>query len=129
LQGILRGGFTAKSNLEFGYDTYGLSQWQKTGSSDSGATKLIDGFYVVDQPENELDLSATIEAGAGIDVWSIAGVDLIDVGEKTLNPNWQSEYEQTSQRLQKEYQKNLESNRVLAAKLGNKLAGASQLCN
>lgn len=137
LEGNLGGGFKATSNLEFGYDTYGLSQWQKTGYSSSGATNLTDGFYVVDQPGDELNLSAQIKAGFGVDlgvakgeiiggIKGEAGIDLVDMGENTPNPNWQSEYQKTSQKLQQEYQKNLQANLTKPGTFGIK-AGLSLL--
>ena len=92
LSGNLTGEVGLKTNLAFGYDSYGLSQWKSGGFTTAGAANLVDGFYVVDQPGNELELNATLSAGGrlnlglakgGLDggVRGKVGIDLVDVGE------------------------------------------------
>jgi Domain of unknown function (DUF4347) len=92
LSGNLTGSLRFRTNLAFGYDTYGLSQWKNSGFTGAGAVNLVDGFYVVDQPGNELQLDATLSAGGRLNLVAAkgsldggvrgnVGIDLVDVGE------------------------------------------------
>ncbi|WOB45037.1 DUF4347 domain-containing protein [Thermoleptolyngbya oregonensis NK1-22] len=103
LEGRLFGDIRVRTNLDFGYDTFGFQEWQRAGYSSSAASRLIDGFYVTDFPGDEITVDATIGAGFGVNVGVAAGridgglrgragIDLIDVGENSRNPVWDSEY-------------------------------------
>jgi hypothetical protein len=92
LEAVLRGDFRARTNLAFGYDTFGLERWRNSNFSASGALNVIDGFYVEDQRGNELQLNASLEAGAGVNLAvargslngglkGAVGIDIVDVGE------------------------------------------------
>ena len=98
IQGLLKGDFSAKSDLVFGFDTAGLSAWKKEGFAPEESYRILDGFYLSDvdpvtgQDVNELELEATIAAGvgAGVVIASVegtggitgtAGLDIIDIGE------------------------------------------------
>jgi Ca2+-binding RTX toxin-like protein len=92
LEAVLRGDFRARTNLAFGYDTFGLERWRDSNFSASGALNVIDGFYVEDQRGNELQLNASLEAGAGVNLVAArgslngglkgdVGIDIVDVGE------------------------------------------------
>lgn len=101
ISGLLEGDFNVAIDLAFGFDTYGLRQWQETTDfAPLEAYRVLDGFYVSDR-ENadgtgediaELVASATVAAGLGLDVViasgyvkggleGIIGIDLIDGGE------------------------------------------------
>ncbi len=90
--GFLSGDISLNSNLSFGYDTTGLQRWRNSNYSSATANQLFDGFYVVDNPGNELEIVATIQVGAGLNFKLVRGyvkggiegrigVDLVDVGE------------------------------------------------
>ena len=98
IRGLLRGEFNVYSDLVFGFDTFGFSQWAADDFALSSSYLVFDGFYVSDiDPESgedvpELTLDATIAAGveANAVIASVAAVggitgsatlDLIDVGE------------------------------------------------
>jgi hypothetical protein len=68
LSGVLQGDFSASTNLAFGYDTQGFQEWKASGFTTAGALDLLDGFYAVNQPGNELQLNASVGAGFGVDV-------------------------------------------------------------
>ncbi|QIZ72379.1 DUF4347 domain-containing protein [Oxynema aestuarii] len=88
----------ATSNLGFGFDTYGLAEWKKSGGTDY--SKIFDGFYVSDRQNadgtgddvHELKLTGGINLGGGVNValakaYLTGGLeanikfDLLDVGE------------------------------------------------
>ncbi|MEB3826395.1 hypothetical protein, partial [Phormidium sp. CCY1219] len=88
----------ATSNFGFGFDTYGLSEWKKSGSSDY--SKIFDGFYVSDRQNadgtgddvHELKLTGGVNLGGGVSIavakaYLTGGLeanlkfDLLDVGE------------------------------------------------
>lgn len=90
--GFLSGDISLNTNLSFGYDTTGLQRWRDSNYSSATANKLFDGFYVVDNPGNELEIVATIQVGAGLNFKLVRGyvkggiegrigIDLVDVGE------------------------------------------------
>ncbi|WP_416670251.1 cadherin domain-containing protein [Egbenema bharatensis] len=92
LSAVLRGDFRARTNLAFGYDTFGLERWRSSGFTAAGASNVIDGFYVVDQPGNELQLNASLSLGGGVSLVAVrgsiegglrgqVGIDIVDVGE------------------------------------------------
>lgn len=98
INGIIRGGFNVYSDLVFGFDTAGFTQWKENDFAVEYAYLVLDGFYVSDiDPETgedipELTLDATIAAGveANAVIASIAAIggvsgsaelDLIDIGE------------------------------------------------
>ena len=98
INGILRGGFNIHSDLVFGFDTYGFSQWKAEDFALNKSYLVFDGFYLSDvDPEtgedvDELTLDATLAAGVNVSaviasveavggIQGIAGLDLIDVGE------------------------------------------------
>ena len=98
ISGVLQGGFSVYSDLVFGFDTFGFSQWKESDFAIEDAYLVFDGFYVSDiDPETgedipELTLDATIAAGAELNVviasvtavggiTGSAALDLIDVGE------------------------------------------------
>ena len=100
IKGLLRGDFNVYSDLVFGFDTFGFSQWKETDFNIEDAYLVFDGFYLSDiDPEtgediDELTLDATIAAGvsASVVIASVeavggvtgtAGLDLVDVGEYT----------------------------------------------
>lgn len=100
IRGLLQGDFSAKSDLVFGFDTLGLSEWQATGFAPEESYRIFDGFYLSDvdpltgEDVDELQLEATISAGvkaggvgASIEatggIIGNAGFDVIDVGEYT----------------------------------------------
>ncbi|MCU0546193.1 MAG: Ig-like domain-containing protein [Oscillatoriaceae cyanobacterium Prado104] len=98
---LLQGGFTAALDIDFGFDTLGLSRWRDTGFAENQAFQVLDGFFVSDRdnPDGtgedvpELVLTATIAAGLGVDlarvvsgfltagIEGIANIDLVDGGE------------------------------------------------
>ncbi|WP_254564047.1 SBBP repeat-containing protein [Oscillatoria sp. HE19RPO] len=101
INGHLGGSFNVKSNLGFGFDTYGLNQWKNAGFALADSYQIFDGFYVSDTENadgtgadvNELKLTATLSAGANISaavvkayltggVQGTAKFDLLDVGEE-----------------------------------------------
>jgi hypothetical protein len=101
INGELGGNFNAKSNLGFGFDTYGLSQWKNTDFALADSYKIFDGFYVSDRQNadgtgpdvNELKLTADISVGANLSiavakaslkggVQGTANLDLLDIGEE-----------------------------------------------
>ena len=98
----LRGSFSANTNLSFGYDTFGLNQWKDSNFSTSALSRLIDGFYIEDKPGDELILRAGISGGARVrwvgsasaGVQGTVGIDLVDVNEFALNPNWERDSRQ-----------------------------------
>ena len=99
--GLVEGNFNVAVDLAFGFDTYGFRQWQEvTDFEPLESYRVLDGFYVSDRENadgtgadvDELTASATIAAGAGIDVKvvsgfvkggleGIIGIDLVDGGE------------------------------------------------
>ncbi|MEG4235475.1 calcium-binding protein [Microcoleus sp. Pol11C3] len=100
VNGKLEGGFEAKANFAFGFDTSGLSQWKQSGFNASDAYKVLDGFYVSDRQNangtgldvNELKLKGSIKASGGVNalvakayltggIEANAKLDLLDVGE------------------------------------------------
>jgi Ca2+-binding RTX toxin-like protein len=100
LNGLLRGKFSASAHLGFGYDTYGLNEWKKSNFAAGSASKVLDGFYVSDRQNadgtgpdvDELNLDASIAAGAELNLWLArgsvtggiqgkVGIDLIDIEE------------------------------------------------
>ncbi|AFY85156.1 DUF4347 domain-containing protein [Oscillatoria acuminata] len=101
INGQLGGNFNAKTNLGFGFDTYGLTQWKNTDFALADSYKIFDGFYVSDRQNadgtgpdvNELKLTADIWAGANVSaavvkaylkggVQGTAKLDLLDIGEE-----------------------------------------------
>lgn len=68
-------GYGGGFSLDFGagYDTSGISRFITTGNSNA----LLDGFYLLDAPGNEMTFNAFIEAGvaAGIPAVFTVGVD------------------------------------------------------
>ncbi|NJK69661.1 MAG: cadherin-like domain-containing protein [Microcoleus sp. SU_5_3] len=98
---LLQGGFNAALDIDFGFDTLGLSRWRQTGFNPNQAFQVLDGFFVSDRdnPDGtgedvpELVLTATITAGLGVDlarvvsgfltggIEGIANIDLRDAGE------------------------------------------------
>ena len=98
--GSLSGGLSAYSDLVFGFDTVGFSNWKETDFALAESYRIFDGFYLSDvDPEtgvdvDELELAATIEAGvsatavvASVEatggIQANAGLDVIDIGEYT----------------------------------------------
>jgi hypothetical protein len=98
VNGSFGGSFEAKSNLGFGFDTYGLYKWKESGFSD--ASKIFDSFYVSDRQNAdgtgpdvpELKLKGSLSVGGSVNaavarailtggVEANANVDLLDVGE------------------------------------------------
>ncbi|MBW4661701.1 MAG: DUF4347 domain-containing protein [Drouetiella hepatica Uher 2000/2452] len=90
--GLLKGEFKAKTNLSFGFDTFGLDQWKQSSYALNKSYEIFDGFYVDDLPGNELQVNASIEAGAGLNLLAVGGyvkggiegkvgLDLVDIGE------------------------------------------------
>ncbi|MBO0351170.1 hypothetical protein J0895_19245, partial [Phormidium pseudopriestleyi FRX01] len=101
INGEVGGNFNAKTNLGFGFDTYGLTQWKNTDFAPADSYKIFDGFYVSDRQNadgtgpdvHELKLTADIWAAANLSVAvakaslkggvkGTAKLDLIDVGEE-----------------------------------------------
>jgi Ca2+-binding RTX toxin-like protein len=71
--GRLEGGIEAAIDLGFGFDTKGLSDWQKGGFKSNEVDKIFDGFYVDDNRVNgtdnpEAQLTGTIAALGGVNV-------------------------------------------------------------
>ncbi|MEG4805020.1 DUF4347 domain-containing protein [Microcoleus sp. ARI1-B5] len=100
IAGLLEGNLSVSAHLGFGYDTYGLNQWKNSNFAADSADKVLDGFYVSDRENadgtgpdvDELNIDASINAGAGIDlkiaegfvkggIQGKVGIDLIDIGE------------------------------------------------
>jgi len=98
IRGILEGEFNVSSDLVFGFDTFGFSQWKEKDFAIEDAYLVFDGFYLSDvDPDtgediDELTLDATIAAGVKVSavvasitakggITGTAGLDLIDVGE------------------------------------------------
>ncbi|MGF2033816.1 MAG: hypothetical protein RMZ43_000555 [Nostoc sp. CmiVER01] len=95
--GELSGGFTAKTNLVGGFDTYGINQWKNNNFSLKDSYKVFDGFYLSDwdstgKDVDELTLTATIAAGLQLKaliadatlrggIQGTVGLDIVDVGE------------------------------------------------
>lgn len=96
LAGLLEGNFNVGTDLAFGFDTHGFQEWAKADFAVDQVYQIFDGFYVSDlhggTDRPELFASATIAAGAGIDVGIASGfvkggvtgtigLDLVDQGE------------------------------------------------
>ncbi len=97
LSGLLQGRIDIGANLNFGFDTVGLNQWQDLGYAIEESSRVFDGFFINDLNSNGVDVpeiifDATLAAGAGIDILALSGyltggikgeieVDLVDVGE------------------------------------------------
>ncbi|HEY9738632.1 MAG TPA: hypothetical protein V6D06_20205, partial [Trichocoleus sp.] len=101
LDALLEGGFKAATDLGFGFDTFGLSQWRDRNFAEDQSFRVLDGFFISDRENpdgtgedvSELTLTATIAAGFGLSVASvvggylkgglegIVGIDLVDNGE------------------------------------------------
>lgn len=98
INGEIKGEFSIYSDLVFGFDTYGFSQWKDRDFALQYSYLVFDGFYVSDvDPEtgedvDELTLEATIsvgvEANAVVSQISASGgitgtatLDFIDSGE------------------------------------------------
>jgi len=96
VQGVIEGGFNAKADLTFGFDTSGIKAWQADNFDLDNAWKAFNGFYVndrhngVDSPE--FQLNANMGAGAGLNAFvaradvtggieANASLDLLDGGE------------------------------------------------
>lgn len=88
------------SDLVFGFDTVGFSQWEAKDFAIEDAYLIFDGFYLSDvDPDtgediDELTLEATIAAGVEVSamiasieamggVTGTAGLDMVDIGEYT----------------------------------------------
>ena len=98
INGVLRGEFSVYSDLVFGFDTFGFSQWKERDFALQYSYLVFDGFYVSDvDPEtgedvDELTVEATISAGveanaviaqitAAGGITGTAALDFIDTGE------------------------------------------------
>jgi Ca2+-binding RTX toxin-like protein len=64
LVGTFAGGVGAQLKMGFGYDTFGIQKFIESGNP--GA--LLEGFYLIDYPEPEATLTATIAVGAALSV-------------------------------------------------------------
>ncbi|MEX2645398.1 MAG: choice-of-anchor D domain-containing protein [Gaiellaceae bacterium] len=64
LVGTFAGGVGAQLKMGFGYDTLGIQNFIQSGNP--GA--LLDGFYLIDYPEPEATLTATIAVGAALSI-------------------------------------------------------------
>ena len=64
LVGTFAGGVGAQLKMGFGYDTLGIQNFVQSGNP--GA--LLDGFYLIDYPEAEATLTATIAVGAALSI-------------------------------------------------------------
>ena len=98
LKGVIEGDFSVKSDLNFGFDTNGLTQWKENNFELDDAWRVFDGFYLSDvdpdtgEDVDELTLEATLAAGLSGDlgiasatakggITGSAGLDLVDIGE------------------------------------------------
>ncbi|MFM7087647.1 MAG: PA14 domain-containing protein [Cyanobium sp.] len=96
IEGLIEGGFGVDANIGFGFDTYGLNEWRKSGFKGSEAWKVFNGFYVSDWLDGEdvpeFSLDATMGAGLGLSALVVraditggleaaASFDLLDEGE------------------------------------------------
>ena len=100
ISGVLGGEINVYSDLVFGFDTVGFTQWKEKDFAIEDAYLIFDGFYLSDidpdtgEDVDELTLEATIFAGAKASaviasitavggITGTAGLDLIDIGEYT----------------------------------------------
>ncbi len=106
IDGVIEGGFGAKADLSFGFNTRGVNQWKESGFSPSDSWKVINGFYVNDRKDSngdgevtgadidipELSINANMGAGVSLDAFiakasvtggveATANLDLLDEGE------------------------------------------------
>ena len=101
IDGIIEGGFGVNANIGFGFDTYGLNEWAKSGFKSSDAWKVFEGFYIADginpgtpsfQDVPEFTMDASMGAGLGLSavvtkasitggLEASASFDLLDEGE------------------------------------------------
>ena len=98
LSGLLNGKFHVGTDISVGFDTAGIDEWKNDGFDPGKAYEVFDGFYVNDWnasgvDKNELQLTASIAVGAGLDLGIISGyvlggiranlgLDLVDTGER-----------------------------------------------
>lgn len=84
---VLRASASIESNLSFGVDTYGASQWVKNApkmknSEDKilSAYKFLDGFYIKDVPKDEfkfgIDTKIAVEGGLKTPGFTVAGLGI-----------------------------------------------------
>ena len=99
LSGLLNGKFHVGTDISVGFDTAGIDEWKNDGFDPGKAYEVFDGFYVNDWnasgiDKNELQLTASIAVGAGLDLGIISGyvlggiranlgLDLVDTGERS----------------------------------------------
>jgi uncharacterized delta-60 repeat protein len=104
INGLIPFGIGVKTNLGFGFDTQGLTDWQEGGFKADETDTFMNGFYISDRlnadgtgPDvNELKLYGSIGVGMEADLKVVSGqirgtidaypnFDLIDVGENAKN--------------------------------------------
>jgi|GEM_PF-5360790 len=105
LNALIPLGIGVKTNLGFGFDTQGLTEWQEGGFKADDTDKFMNGLYISDRlnadgtgPDvNELKLYGSIGLGMEADVLGVVkgqirgtidaypNFDLIDVGENAKN--------------------------------------------
>jgi hypothetical protein len=97
IEGIIEGGFGVDATIGFGFDTYGLNEWKKSGFKAGDAWKVFNGFYVADWDAKGVDIpeftmDATMGAGLGLSALVVraditggleaaVSFDLLDEGE------------------------------------------------
>lgn len=85
-------GFGVSIDLCFGYDTYGLESWSKSGFKN--ATALLNGFYISDWDESENDVAEIVfrsSITAGASVCGRAGINVglnMNLNLDFIDPNY-----------------------------------------